>query len=89
MDYEKINPCAAEWYASAMRWAETGCWCCTATRAMLVGAWIGSGFTLSLSGHGFASLVMLIAGAPVVAALLMIARRVWAESYKPDEETPK
>lgn len=87
MDYEKINPCAADWYVRAMEWAETGCWCCTATRAMLVGLWIGSGLTLSLSGHGFASFMALIGGAPVVVALLIIARRIWAESYKPDEES--
>lgn len=87
MDYEKINPCSAEWYAKAMAWAETGCWCCTATRSMFVGLWLGAVIALALCGHSFASFVTLVVGAPVEVAVLMIARRIWAESYRADEET--
>jgi hypothetical protein len=89
MNYERFNPCGTRLWADLLAWAETGCWCCTATRALLVGGWLGSLVTVLLMQRWWLAVLVLLAGAPIVTVLLYVAREIWAESYAPDEEQPK
>ena len=76
---ERTNPCAIEWYARAMAWAETDCWCCSATRGLIVGVLIGAVIALSaLARIGLAAAVLVI-GAPIVVVALVLARYLWTE----------
>lgn len=85
MDYERFNPCGAEPFVRLLTWAETGCWCCSAVRALVVGLHIGSVFGLAAAGSWRGAVLFAVIGAPVVAGVLIAARRIWAESYKKEE----
>lgn len=89
MDYEKLNPCARQWYVWLSQWAETGCWCCTTTRALLVGLCAGAVVGLAAGGAWKAALIAGAIMAPLIVALLAVARHVWRESYAKDTEEPK
>lgn len=86
MDYEKLNPCSYERLVRLVAWAETGCWCCTSLRALLVGLWIGVTVGLSFGSKPWgAAMWFFILGGAVVYVALRVARRIWAESYKVEE----
>lgn len=89
MDYEKLNPCSYEPVVSLLTWAETGCWCCTSLRALLVGVHLGVVFGLAAAGAWKVAIIAALFGAPVVIVLLYVAREIWHESYSDDEEPPK
>lgn len=90
MDYEKLNPCGYPAFVKAWTWAETGCWCCTSLRGWLVGASAGVVIGLAAAGAWAAALIAGAIMVPVVMAALVVARRVWQESYAKDaEEAPK
>lgn len=86
MDYKNLNPCEYEIYARAMAWAETGCWCCTATRAALVALVVGIFAGLTFAGAFKAAAWFAVVSAPLTVAALVTARSVWKDSYE-DEET--
>lgn len=88
MNYEKLNPCNAPWYVRAVQWAETGCWCCTAMRALLVGVCAGVVAGLLSAGAWKAALIVGAIMAPLVVTALAVARSVWQESYTKDTEEP-
>jgi hypothetical protein len=85
MNLTKLNPCEYETYAQIMSWAETGCWCCTATRALLVAFVIGFFFGLVVAGKWVAAAFFFIFAAPATVAALIIARRVWKDSYTSED----
>jgi hypothetical protein len=85
MDLEKLNPCESEAYAKAMAWAETECWCCTATRAMLVAFVAGIAIGLFAAGEFVASAIFIVCAAPAVWGALVMARRIWKDAYKQTE----
>lgn len=87
MDYEKLNPCGREWYVRLVQWAETGCWCCTATRAIAVALPAGIVLGLLLAGAWRAALVLGVLGLPVIAGALALARRVWKDSYAKEADS--
>lgn len=89
MSPENLNPCEREQYVRVVDFAETGCWCCTATRALLVGVWFGVSLGLYLGGSRHAGLIFLLAGGAVVVVALKVARKVWASSYAKDEGEAK
>lgn len=84
MDPKKLNPCEYEIYCKLVEWAETDCWCCTATRGLLVGIVAGITLGLLVGGHAAGALWFLIISAPLTIAALVWARKAWA-----DEEEPK
>ena len=85
MNLTKLNPCENETYARIMAWAETQCWCCTATRALLVALVIGFSLGLVASGKFVAAAFFIIIAAPLTVAALIIARRVWKDSYTSED----
>lgn len=81
MDLKQTNPCEYETYVKLMSWAETDCWCCTATRSGMMALILGFGLGLLVSGHvGLAVLWTFVAGA------LGIAGLVWARKNWTDED---
>lgn len=90
MDYERINPCAAPLFVRIVGWAETGCWCCTSVRSLLVGVCAGIVVGLAVAGKLAAALITGAIMAPLVITVLAVARSIWQESYAKDaEEAPK
>jgi hypothetical protein len=91
MDYEKLNPCQYERAVRLLDWAETGCWCCTSLRALLVGLWVGMTIGTLIAGKVALAAVVWIVGAIIVCPALIIARRIWKDSYESaeSEEQPK
>jgi len=85
MDLTKLNPCEYEIYVKAMAWAETECWCCTATRALLVAFLLGVSAGLTLAGSFVVAIWFFIITAPLAVAALFIARRIWKDSYKSED----
>ncbi len=83
---DRFNPCSYEFYARVMSWAETDCWCCTATRAMLVGALVGALVALLLAGALIPAITIAVIGIPLVMFLLWLARKLWTEE-SPDEDS--
>jgi hypothetical protein len=86
MDYERFNPCAAERIVRLLKWAETGCWCCSAVRGLLVGLLVGAEVALLVSGAFAGAVTLACVGTPGLVIFLWAARKMWAESYKVDEE---
>lgn len=84
MDFTKINPCEYERYARTIAWAETDCWCCTATRAALVALVLGVAIGLVCAGSFRAAAWFLVIAAPLTVAALIIARKIWKDAYTED-----
>lgn len=80
----KLNPCEQPWYAKAMAWAETDCWCCSATRGVLAGAGVGLLLDALLNfktAFLLGTLCLVVVAAAIVSGAL---------GEKPDaEEAPK
>lgn len=92
MDYEKLNPCGYPRIARLLEWAETGCWCCTSLRALLVGILIGFVAAFAVFGAWKVAIFVAILGTPIVWIALWVAREIWHESYEADnvtQEPPK
>lgn len=85
MNYEKINPCSAEVVVRLLAWAETDCWCCTSLRSGLVFGVLGVVIGLIFSGKYVAAMLTFIFAAPLVVALLHVARIIWKDET---EERP-
>lgn len=85
MDYDDTNPCSHELFVRVLRWAETTCWCCTAIRSGLVFGVLGVVIGLLLGGRPVAALLTFIFAAPLVVAMLHVARKIWKDD---SEESP-
>lgn len=88
MDYEKLNPCGYPRVVRFFEWAETGCWCCTSLRALLVGILIGFVGAFAVFGAWKVAILAALVGTPIVMVLLYVAREIWQESYSDDQEGP-
>jgi ABC-type iron transport system FetAB permease component len=86
LNMKRLNPCEYENYVRIMAWAETECWCCTATRALLVAFVLGFFLGLVCSGKFAAAAFFIVIAGPLTVAALVIARRVWKDSYTSEVE---
>jgi hypothetical protein len=79
MDHKRLNPCEYERIVSLLAWAETDCWCCTSLRSGLVFGVLGVVAGLLLGGKFVAAMLTFIFAAPLVVAMLHVARIIWKD----------
>ncbi len=82
----KLNPCEQAWYARAMAWAETDCWCCSATRGALAGIGVGLWLDALLN---FKAAFVLGALCLIVVAAAIVFGALGEKPADATEETPK
>ncbi len=85
MNMNRTNPCEYEALVRLLAWAETDCWCCTSLRAGLVFGVLGVVAGLILGGKLVAAMLTFIFAAPLVVAMLHVARIIWKDET---EERP-